>query len=225
MSAVCKCGKVCKNPPGLKIHQTKMGCLRKPVVYHSIVPYTAPGETEEDPGPDTPHSAQNLHAPQATPRSRPSEHRWILWPAANKESEWQQFDEDVDKALEATAKGDVDQRLKTLSTFIISIAFDRFGTKEQRDTKTTIAAPIPNRREIKISQLRQELRVLRSQHSKASNEEKAALAKLRSAVPSLQIHLDSQRSWTLPLATSSVWRRERTKKSTFTAYCRTPGRS
>ncbi|XP_061902037.1 uncharacterized protein LOC133649222 [Entelurus aequoreus] len=160
-----------------------MGCLRKPVAQRTVpVPCTAPDETEEDLGPDTPHSAQNLQAPPAQPQSRPSEHRRILWPAANKESEWKQFDEDVSTALEATAKGNVDQRLKTMSTFIIGIASDRFGIKEQRATKTTTAAPIPNRRETKISQLRQELRVLRSQYRKASENEKAALAELRGVV-------------------------------------------
>lgn len=146
------------------------------------VPSTAPGKMEEGPGPDTPHSAQNLKAPQVTPQSRPSEHRRILWPADNKESEWHRFDEDVDSALEVTAKVDVDQRLKTMSMFIISIASDRFGIKEHRATKTTTAAPIPNRREIKISQLRQELRMLRSQYRKASDDKKEALAELRGAV-------------------------------------------
>ncbi len=146
------------------------------------VPCRAPGEMEEDPDPDTPHNAQNLQAPQATSKSRPSEHHRILWPAANKESEWQQFHKDVDAALEVTAKGDVDQRLRTISMFIISIASDRFGIKKQRATKNTTATPIPDRRELKISQLRQELRALRSQYRKASDDEKAGLAELRCVV-------------------------------------------
>lgn len=32
MNAVCKCFKVCKNRTGLKVHQTKMGCLRNAVL-------------------------------------------------------------------------------------------------------------------------------------------------------------------------------------------------
>lgn len=135
-------------------------------------PCTAPGETEEDPGPDAPHSAQNLKAPQAHPQSRLSDHCWIFWPAANKESKWQPFDEGADTALQATGKGDVDQRLNTMSTFIISIALDRFGIKEQHATQTTSAAPIPNWRENKISQLTQQLRQLRNQYKKARDDEK-----------------------------------------------------
>lgn len=127
------------------------------------VPDTAPGETEEEPGPETPHSAQNLQASQALPQSRPSEHRQVLWPAVNQESEWLQFDEDVDATLEATAKCDVEQRLQTMSTLIISIASERFGVKEQCAIKTTAE---PNRRVEKIAELRQELRTLRSRYKK-----------------------------------------------------------
>lgn len=31
MTIVCKCDKVCKKWTGVKMRQTKMGCLRKPV--------------------------------------------------------------------------------------------------------------------------------------------------------------------------------------------------
>lgn len=56
------------NLTGLRIHQTTMHCLRNPEVQRTVpVPSTAPGKTEEGPGPDTPHSAQNLKAPQMTP--------------------------------------------------------------------------------------------------------------------------------------------------------------
>lgn len=69
---------------------------------------TDPGETEEEQEPESPHSVQNLHARHATP-SKPSEHRRVLWPAANKEAEWWQFDEDVEATLAASCRGEVDQ--------------------------------------------------------------------------------------------------------------------
>ncbi|KAL7847956.1 hypothetical protein AOLI_G00226740 [Acnodon oligacanthus] len=142
-NAVCKCGKVCKNLTGLKIHQTKMGCMRKLMAQHTVtVLDTAPGATEEEPAPDRPHSAQNLLAPLATPQSRPSKHRRILWTAASKESKCCQFDIDVDTALEITAKGDVDQRLWTMSNFIMSIASNRKKGKERaRKHSAFIANP------------------------------------------------------------------------------------
>lgn len=119
------------------------------------VPDTVPGEMEVEPGLATPHSTQNLQAPQAPPQCRPSEHRQVLWPAANKEPEWHQLDEDVDAALEATARGDVEQRLQTMSTLIITIASERFGIKEQHARKTSVRLN-PNRRQEKITQLRRE---------------------------------------------------------------------
>lgn len=84
-STVCRCGKVCKNSRGLKIHQTKMTCLRTQVVQCTEpVLVTTLGETEEELGPESSHSAQNLQAPQALLLSWLSEHRQVLWPSANK---------------------------------------------------------------------------------------------------------------------------------------------
>lgn len=55
---VCRCGKVCKGDRGLKIHQSRMGCLR-----HSCVQRTRqPDETEERQGQVSNHSTQNLQA-------------------------------------------------------------------------------------------------------------------------------------------------------------------
>eukprot|EP00064_Thunnus_orientalis_P014686 superscaffoldBa00002586_g14733 len=64
---VCICGKVCKNLRGLKIHQTKMACLRGEQVKQcagavanttdSVVLATEPGQTEEEPDLESPHSA------------------------------------------------------------------------------------------------------------------------------------------------------------------------
>lgn len=88
-----------------------------------------------------------------------------------------------------TAKGDVDQRLRTMSKFTLSIASDRFGINKQRATQTITAVPIPKRQKIKISQLRQKPRALRSQYRKASDAEKAALGEMRCVVRERRITL------------------------------------
>lgn len=51
------------------------------------------------------------------PYSRPSKCCQVLWPA-----EGHSDAKDADAALEATAKGDMDPRLQTASTLILSIA-------------------------------------------------------------------------------------------------------
>ncbi|XP_075304756.1 retrovirus-related Pol polyprotein from type-1 retrotransposable element R2 [Odontesthes bonariensis] len=174
-SAVCLCGKVCKNPHGLKIHQTKMKCLTGTQVVQRTGP--VPSETQEEPGQESTHSAQTLHAPQVLPRFKHFEHRWVMWPAASKEREWLQFDEDLDQVLDATARGDADQKLLSMSAMIINIGAERFGIKEQQPAR---CSGEPNRRQLKISQLRQELRLLGRQFKVAREEEKAGLAELRS---------------------------------------------
>ncbi|KAJ8390514.1 hypothetical protein AAFF_G00103110 [Aldrovandia affinis] len=83
---------------------------------------TAPGETQEEPGLESPHSARNLHVPAAPLQSRVGGNRRVKWPSANKEKEWLLFDDDVDEILEATAKGDADRKLQTMTTIIISLA-------------------------------------------------------------------------------------------------------
>ncbi|KAJ8362267.1 hypothetical protein AAFF_G00386670 [Aldrovandia affinis] len=125
---------------------------------------TAPGETQEEPGPESPHSARNLHVPAAPLPSRVGVNRRVKWPSANKEKEWLLFDDDVDEILEATAKGDADRKLQTMTTIIISLAAERFGTVKERGTKTPY---VKNRRAEKISQLRQELRKLKRQFKEA----------------------------------------------------------
>lgn len=129
------------------------------------------GETQEEPGPETSHSAQilqgshtplasmlpatplagsaqNLQAPTAagnvqdrldsyqaaiTPADSggalPAQPR-IHWPQSSKRAERKQFDEDVDQILEGTAKGDVERRLETMVTIIVSIAAEQFGTMD-----------------------------------------------------------------------------------------------
>ncbi|XP_063050108.1 uncharacterized protein LOC134444859 [Engraulis encrasicolus] len=154
-----------------------MKCLTGRQVVQRTGP--VPGETQEEPGQESTHSAQTLHAPQVLPRFKHSEHRRVMWPAANKEREWLQFDEDLNQVLDATARGDADQKLLSMSAMIINIGAERFGIKKQQPTRRSGE---PNRRELKISQLRQELRLLGRQFKVAREEEKAGLSELRSVL-------------------------------------------
>lgn len=144
----------------------------------SGVPAAEPGQTEEEPGPEPHHSARNLQAAPASSQSRKPEQRRVKWPAAN-EKDWHQFDEDLDTILESTCKGNVEQKLHTMCTLTMGIGAVRFGVTEKRGT--TIPS-LPNQREVKISQLRQDLRSLKRQYKAAKEEERMALAELREVV-------------------------------------------
>ncbi|TWW79888.1 hypothetical protein D4764_10G0009180 [Takifugu flavidus] len=99
----------------------------------------------------------------------------VKWPAANNK-EWLQLDEDIDKIMETTGKGNVDHKLQAMCTFITTIGAERFGVTERPARKESAR---PNRREHKISQLRQELKTLKRQFRAASEEERNALSELR----------------------------------------------
>uniref|UniRef100_A0A3B1JAJ2 Reverse transcriptase domain-containing protein n=1 Tax=Astyanax mexicanus TaxID=7994 RepID=A0A3B1JAJ2_ASTMX len=148
---------------------------------------TQPDETQEEPGPEIPHRARNLQVPQPIPRDRLPEtgvqtsgdlpeRIQIKWPQACKTAVWQQFDEDANSVLDATAKGDADRRLQTMTTIIVRLAVERFGVVEKRIG----GAPFTmNQRAAKIHRIRQELKSLKLQFKEASEEQRPPLVELR----------------------------------------------
>ncbi|KAK0134731.1 Retrovirus-related Pol polyprotein from type-2 retrotransposable element R2DM [Merluccius polli] len=173
-SRECLCGKICKNEKGLKIHQSRMKC--KEQLHASQCTGLVPGETEKAPSPEAPHRAQSLQVVRTVPSTRQSEKRRIRWPQSSRTAEWQKFDKDADKVLEATAKGDVERRLQTMTTIIVSMAAERFGVEEERRPKQPYTK---NQRAVKIHNIRKELKALKKQHKEASEEERGPLAELR----------------------------------------------
>ncbi|KAK7915664.1 hypothetical protein WMY93_011425 [Mugilogobius chulae] len=149
-SKKCVCGKTCKNQRGLKIHQARMKCLEVEI-------------------PSTTHRCSTCMK---------FEKRRIKWPAANMSSQWSQFDSDVDQILEATGKGDVDKKLLSLTTMIVNIGAERFGQEERKEP--SIGGHPMNKREIKIHNIRQEMKSLRRQYKYAGEYERLGLAHLMS---------------------------------------------
>lgn len=62
-----------QNLRGLKIHQASTKCLvQEPTV-------SVPGETQEEPGRESPHRAQHLQAPEAPPPGRVVQKARVKW--------------------------------------------------------------------------------------------------------------------------------------------------
>lgn len=160
------CGKICKNEKGLKIHQTKMRCKERLLAPQCTG--VEPAETEEELGPESPHTAQSLQVVQTVPLNRHSEKRRIRWPQASRMAEWQKFDKDVNRVLEATAKGDVERRLQTMTTIIVSMAIERFCVEEEGTAKQPY---VKNQRAVKIHNIRTKLKALKRQHKEAREVE------------------------------------------------------
>ncbi len=201
----CICGRICKNEHGLKIHQGRMRCLTAetttqrteatsvktqeepgPEATHSaqsllVSPTPAASSspatiTQETAFLDNPQGLQSQQAAAITTGCAPSVKPRIQWPKSSKRVEWQQFDEDVSQVLEVTAKGDVDHRLRTMTTLIVNIAAERFGTEVAKPAPSAYA---PSHRARKITCLREELRLLKRQYKSAGEVERAGLADLR----------------------------------------------
>lgn len=88
---------------------------------------------------------------------------------------WKQFDDDVDQMLEAMAKGEADRKLQVMTAIIVSIAAERFG---EEDKKSSITSYSENQRAVKIHNIRKEMKVLKSEHKVAGEEERIGLAQL-----------------------------------------------
>lgn len=81
--------------------------------------------------------------------------------ASNLQNKWQKFDEDADKVLEATAKGDVERRLQTMTTIIVSMAAERFAVEEVKGVKKPCTK---NQRAVKIHKISTRKLERRSMH-------------------------------------------------------------
>ncbi len=196
----CICGRICKNEHGLKIHQGRMRCLTAetttqrteatsvktqeepgPEATHSaqsllVSPTPAASSspatiTQETAFLDNPQGLQSQQAAAITTGCAPSVKPRIQWPKSSKRVEWQQFDEDVSQVLEVTAKGDVDHRLRTMTTLIVNIAAERFGTEVAKPAPSAYA---PSHRARKITCLREELRLLKRQYKSAGKSREPA---------------------------------------------------
>ncbi len=102
--------------------------------------------------------------------------RRIKSPQASKTTEWQKFDKDADRMLEATGKGDVEKQLHTMTTIMVNMAAERFGVEEVKSAKKHYTK---NQRAAKIHNIRKELKGLKKQYKEAGEEECGPLAELR----------------------------------------------
>ena len=186
----CRCGKICKNLKGLRIHQGKSKCgSGRPRDERAA----NTGETEENHSQDEHHSAENLYHSEEIRNNRQEElgipnplraeadnsqerKERIRWPQTD-DKKWESFDEDMDKILDGTLVGDVEKKISTLETMLYAMGKERFGlmekgTKEERPVRK-------NRRQEKIQKIRSQLKQLSKQYRKAGEAERAGLAELR----------------------------------------------
>lgn len=148
-------------------------------------------ETQEDSSQEAPHSTGDLSAPapsqshrrdspNTTPGTQPMTAK-VRWPQANNNTAWNQLDGDLDRVLEATLAGTAEKKIDSMTTIIITIARERFGTEERKGSSETQVNQ-PNRRASEILQLRREIKTLYKQFRTASAEERKGINDLTSGL-------------------------------------------
>ena len=112
---------------------------------------------------------------------------------SNAKGEWEHFDIDADAVLNTTLAGSIDKKIQAMPSIIYNMGLDNFGV-EQRDK--SLKDGKKNRREREIAKMRRDLRQLRKQYKKATDEETLALSELRDNIrEQLKMARRADRSW------------------------------
>ena len=169
------CGKTCKNIKGLKIHQTKMGCAPIANLVQRIEQISS--QSAERPGPESNHSAKTLNVQDnavTAPADRPVRER-IKWPPMNS-TKWEAFDGEVDQTYEVVLCDSINRKLETMPMMIHLMGKEAFGIEPHR--VKTPQQQTKSRREIKIENLRREIRTIKRQFKTCQDHEKPGLMAL-----------------------------------------------
>ena len=171
----CNCGKLCKNLKGLKIHQGKMKCMKVVEQPHRT---GSPDKTQEEPSQESTHSARSLQETRTQPNTNTctSVAPRIKWPPASSKHDWTKFDDELDMVLETVNSRTVEKKLQAMTTIVVAMGQERFGTVEKLKKQQPYKE---NRRAREVKQIRQELKVLTKNYKQAKDAEKPGLAELR----------------------------------------------
>lgn len=155
-AARCNCGREFKTTRGLNVHRSRSKCgAAKPIEQRA----EKSGETEEDQGQESHHSAMDPQAEEESMPRQPNEderRERIKWPPLSNARAWEDLDEELDKVLEATLKGSAERKAEALTTVTYSLCAERFGTEERKEKRYE-----PSRRRRRMEQIRRELKSLR----------------------------------------------------------------
>ena len=110
----------------------------------------------------------------------------------------------------ARAKGEADRKLQAMTTIIVSIAAERFGEEEKKSSGSSYSK---NQRAVRIHNIRQEMKVLKSQFKAAGQEERTGLAQLM-CILRKNIRVLRRSKW--------HWRRRRERARKHAAFIANP---
>ncbi|CAC5387513.1 unnamed protein product [Mytilus coruscus] len=97
----------------------------------------------------------------------------IKWPTSADKAIWKAFNEDLENILEATLAGNVDRKMRAMTSIIYSVGKDRFGLITSGKRERTQGQS--NRRQRKIKELRGDIRRLKKRNRDAYEEERLML--------------------------------------------------
>lgn len=133
--------------------------------HHSTEDLYAAAQSQEEAKP----LLEEVTNSQETPKRMDRKER-IKWPAMHDSTKWNQFNDDLENILNSALHGDVDRKIRALPDIIFGLGIERFGSEESISKSNAPAKP--NKRQSEVAQIRTELRSLRGNIGKQTQEKR-----------------------------------------------------
>ena len=164
------CRKSFKTVKGLRIHQTRKGCMKSREANTNATEVqcngNTPCETFRNDCPDKHHSTVDSSALSDSDGLRRPK---IKWPASADKKQWKEVDKNLCELMEDSVQGTLKSKFTIFNNIIYSYGEEKFGAQNQVVDKTL------SRRQSEIKKLRNELRKLRKQWKNAVKDNNTAM--------------------------------------------------
>lgn len=163
------CGRSFTTERGMKIHRTKMGCLKAPSMQRPE-PVMGADKTSETSSQVANHSAGSLQAENGVDE-QPGRPERIRFPKAALTTEWEQLDKELSEVLKQKVSGSIQQKISAFGKTIYNFCKSRYGVAIKANKKP----PCKSRRQREIDDIRRRKKIARKQWKEAGAGERPGL--------------------------------------------------
>ena len=164
----CVCGRTFKTEKGMKIHRTKMGCLRPNPEQRSAS--QGEGKTSDPSGQVSNHSASEIQAMDDAIEVPITKER-IKFPQASQTTVWKEVDQELCDKLVFRTGSSLDHKIRQFSEVVYEHCKGKFGVVVKKTPRSTPKS----RRQTEIEALRRQKKEARKQWKLAGSEAKEGL--------------------------------------------------
>ena len=167
----CSCGRLFATERGMKIHRTKMGCLRDSAREEQRI--VEASQSSLLAGLDTVHSAPRQRASSSASRGEQEKRERIKFPPAVDKLGWAELDAHLCCVIDCAMQGKgVEAKMAAFSNIVYAMCKEKFGVTEPRQARVSH----PSRRVKLIEETRVAKKKARKKWRNATEQERESLA-------------------------------------------------